>query len=167
LESLRVLKVSNNVRSQPSFFLGRPSLQLCIDALASLTTNAVPASASAAASALQAVSNPPYELAIETCGVDEDHLREMMNGPVQQVLAFANLDVDLGIRSTHGYKAMFKNNDYLDKIRKRLESMYQRKPALGLLPLKDVPLSPRFACVTADTKQRYQGLKLDFDPWEK
>lgn len=94
----------------------------------------------------------------------------MINGPLRQVLAFANLDatnVALGIPSPHGYEAIFKNNNFLSKIRQRLENMYQRQPLFGLLPLRDVPLSPRFACVTPDTKQKYQNLNLNFDPWEK
>lgn len=94
----------------------------------------------------------------------------MIEGLLHQVLGFASLDVTnviLGYSSSHGYRALFKSNAFLSQIQQRLESMYQMQPMFGLLPLQDVALSPRFACVTKNTRQIYQSLNLNFDPWEK
>lgn len=134
----------------------------CTDVLPSLTTHS-----NSTTNILEASRCFNNQLIIEDCGADEGYLREIITGPLQQMLAVTNLDVDLGIRSTHGFKAIFKNDDFLPRIRQRLEFLYERKPIVGLLPSRNLPKSPRFACVTRTTRQENQALNLDFDPWER
>ena len=74
-------------------------------------------------------------------------------------------DVDLGLQSTHGFKALFKNERSKYPIRHYLNSIHDYKGAINLQPDPTRLLSPIFVCVTAVTYIEFRNLRLGYDPW--
>ena len=73
-------------------------------------------------------------------------------------------DVGDGLKSQHGFKALFKDGAKVPYIRNILQFIASARKVKGLNPDPFVPSAPRFACVTPSTIKQYKFLKID--PWK-
>ena len=80
-------------------------------------------------------------------------------------VSVARNDVDHGLGSTHGFKALFKDKSSVYPIKYYLNSMYDYKGMVGLKPYPTRFLRPNLVCVIATTYIHYKDLRLGYDPW--
>ena len=72
-------------------------------------------------------------------------------------------DVELGLDSKHGFRALFKDGATSTFVRGILRSIASARQLTGLHPDPSVPTAPRFACVAPSTTSQYWF--LSFDAW--
>ena len=88
-----------------------------------------------------------------------------MKETVFPILVFTIQDLQDGVQSPYGFRAIFKADTFLTILQDRLKAMCLGEGVLGLFPSPGVETSPRYACVKRDTARKHRDLPLDFDPW--
>lgn len=104
-----------------------------------------------------------FPFVIEGCSAYTGNLVHVLTKAVAALTPALN-DVELGLDSQHGFKALFKDGATSTYVRGILRSIASAQPLKGLIPDPSVPSTPRFACVTPRTISRYRFLEVD--PWE-
>ena len=70
-------------------------------------------------------------------------------------------DVNFGINSHHGFKALFKDGATATYVQDLLRAIASARPLGGLEPEPSVPSAPHFTCVTPQTVSQYKFIEAD------
>ena len=84
---------------------------------------------------------------------------------VKAAVSVTRSDVDHGLDSAHGFKALFKDTSSVYPIKHYLSSVYNHQGMMGLRPQRKKLLKPGFVCVTPTTYIHFKQLRLGYDPW--
>ena len=111
-------------------------------------------------------------IAIDVGAAPDIHYCHHLTRFVQQAFDLARVavnaardDVDKGISSTHGFKALFKQQTSIYPLKYYLTSIRDHTGKKNLKPDPSEFLSPELVCVEAVTYIYYKYLKLGYDPW--
>ena len=87
-----------------------------------------------------------FPFVIEGCGAYTGNLVDVLTKAIA-ALPPALSDVELGLDSRHGFKALFKDGTTSNFVRGILQSIASAQPLKGLNPYSSVASVPHFACV--------------------
>ena len=110
--------------------------------------------------ASSAPSNSVYE--ISDCGWRAKRLDDLLK-KIPSVVAATLADIKLGVKSEHGFTALFKTNDNIAYITGLLNSVAQGSKRRGLAPSPKLWEAPQFICAAPYTRQKYPWMLAD--PW--